>query len=92
MAQTTTEYAPETIIAGPQYSDGVMTHVYLAVNSEEGWTIADDWRYYQGSEPPAASPDPAQEELGLTAASGSCCKTRQGRWPSPASSGILTIP
>ena len=66
MAQTTTEYAPETIIAGPQYSDGVMTHVYLAVNSEEGWTIADDWRYYQGSEPPEPSPDPAQEELGLT--------------------------
>ena len=66
MAQTTTEYAPETIIAGPQYSDGVMTHVYLAVNGEEGWTIADDWRYYQGSEPPEPSPDPAQEELGLT--------------------------
>lgn len=66
MAQTTTEYAPETILGGPQYSDGVMTHVYLAVNGEEGWTIADDWRYYQGSEPPEPSPDPAQEELGLT--------------------------
>lgn len=66
MAQTTTEYAPETIINGPQYSDGVMTHVYLAVNGEEGWTIADGWRYYKGSEPPEPSPDPAQEQLGLT--------------------------
>ena len=66
MAQTTTEYTPETILAGPQYSDGVMTHVYLAVNGETGWTIADRWLYYQGSELPEPGPDPAQEELGLT--------------------------
>ena len=31
MAQTTTEYTPETLISGPQYSDGVTTHMYLAV-------------------------------------------------------------
>lgn len=66
MAQTTTEYTPEAILCGPQYSDGVMTHVYLAVNGEEGWTIADQWGYYKGSELPEPSPDPAQEELGLT--------------------------
>lgn len=66
MAQTTTEYAPETILAGPQYSDGVMTHVYLALNGADGWAIADRWLYYQGSEPPEPSPDPVQEALGLT--------------------------
>lgn len=68
MAQTTTEYTPEALVGVPQYSDGVMTHVYLAVNGEEGWTIADSWRYYKGSEPPEPSSDPAQEELGLTRA------------------------
>ena len=66
MAQTTTEYTPEALVGVPQYSDGVMTHVYLAVNGEKGWTIADQWGYYQGSELPEPSPDPAQEELGLT--------------------------
>ena len=66
MAQTTTEYTPEALVRVPQYSDGVMTHVYLAVNGEEGWIIADQWGYYQGSELPEPSPDPAQEELGLT--------------------------
>ena len=66
MAQTTTEYTPEALVGVPQYSDGVMTHVYLAVNGDEGWTIADQWAYYKGSELPEPSPDPAQEELGLT--------------------------
>ena len=66
MAQTTTEYTPEALVGVPQYSDGVMTHVYLAVNGEDGWTIADQWGYYKGSELPEPSPDPAQEELGLT--------------------------
>ena len=66
MVRTTTEYTPEALVGVPQYSDGVMTHVYLAVNGEEGWTIADQWRYYQGSELPEPSPDPAQVELGLT--------------------------
>ena len=88
MAQTTTEYTPETLISGPQYSDGVTTHMYLAVygaNMEdfeivkglegfesvegaEGWIIADQWGYYTSSELPEPSPDPAQEELGLTRA------------------------
>lgn len=66
MAQTTTEYTPEALVGVPQYSDGVMTHVYLAVNGDEGWTIADQWGNYKGSELPEPSPDPAQEELGLT--------------------------
>ncbi|WP_291246000.1 hypothetical protein [Fournierella sp.] len=66
MAQTTTEYTPEALVGVPQYSDGVMPHVYLAVNGDEGWTIADQWAYYKGSELPEPSPDPAQEELGLT--------------------------
>lgn len=66
MAQTTTEYTPEAILAGPQYSDGVMTHVYLALNGADGWTIADSWCYYKGSELPEPSPHPTQEQLGLT--------------------------
>lgn len=66
MAQTTTEYTPEALVGVPQYSDGVMTHVYLAVNGEEGWTIADGWRYYMGGEPVTPSTDPMQQELELT--------------------------
>ena len=66
MVRTTTEYTPETMIGAPQYSDGVADHVYLALKEETGWTIADQWGYYTSSELPEPSPDPAQEELGLT--------------------------
>ena len=66
MAQTTAEYFPETILCGPQYSDGVSTHVYLALKEEDGWTLPSKWPYYQSSELPEPSPDPVQEQLDLT--------------------------
>ena len=66
MVRTTTEYTPEAILCGPQYSDGTADYVYLALKEEAGWTIADGWRYYMGGEPVTPSTDPMQQELGLT--------------------------
>ena len=65
-AQTTTEYFPETILAGPQSSDGVHGNLYLALKENGRWVIADRWLCYQESELPEPSPDPVQEQLGLT--------------------------
>ena len=66
MVRTTTEYTPEAILCGPQYSDGTADYVYLALKEEAGWTIADGWRYYMGGEPVTPSTDPMQQELELT--------------------------
>ena len=66
MVRTTTEYTPEAILCGPQYSDGTADYVYLALKEDAGWTIADGWRYYMGGEPVTPSTDPMQQELELT--------------------------
>ena len=66
MVRTTTEYTPEAILCGPQYSDGTADYVYLALKEDAGWTIADGWRYYMGGEPVTPSTAPMQQELELT--------------------------